>query len=80
MQILRKYNATTLMTTEKRDDPPEDYIVSGIIELLTFDVEGKTIRGVKIAKMRGSEFDDSIRPYRFTSRGIEVYPESKIFE
>lgn len=80
MQILRKYNTTTLMTTEKRNDSPEDYIVSGVIELLTFDVGGKTIRGIKITKMRGSDFDDSIRPYRFTSKGIEVYPESKIFE
>jgi|Deesub1362A_J573_1020465.scaffolds.fasta_scaffold00360_33 KaiC/GvpD/RAD55 family RecA-like ATPase len=80
IRALRELKITTLITTEKRNGCPEEYVVSGIVELLEFEIEGKIIRGIRVKKMRGSDFDDTIRPYRLTSRGIEVYPEAKIFE
>jgi len=52
--------------------------VSGVIELRTFDVGGKIVRGIKIVKFRGSSFDETMRPYRITDNGVEVYSEEGI--
>ncbi|AEA46922.1 RAD55 family ATPase [Archaeoglobus veneficus] len=80
LQILRESKVTTIITSEITDRGVEDYLVSGVIELLSYDVGGKTLRGVKITKMRSSAFDENVRPYRITSKGIEVYSDAAFLE
>jgi hypothetical protein len=49
-------------------------MVSGVIELRAVETStGRTLRGIKITKLRGSAFDDEMRPYSITERGMEVY-------
>ncbi|WP_222829548.1 RAD55 family ATPase [Archaeoglobus profundus] len=74
-----KFNATTVLISELGNGV-EDYLVNGMIELRTIEVKGRAVRGIKIVKMRGSDFDETIRPYRITNRGIEVYPDLSVFE
>ncbi len=58
----------------------DDYLVDGVIELRTVEVGGRIVRALKIVKMRGSDFDEVLRPYRITNRGIEVYPDLSVSE
>ena len=78
--LLRKFNVTTIITTQKIEERAEDFIVSGVFELLTYDFKGRTMRGIRIKKMRGSDFDSTVRPYRIKEGGIEVYFTESMFE
>ncbi len=78
LKEIAKYNVTLLITSEIYEMGIEDYLVSGVIELRTFEVGGKTVRGIKVVKFRGSNFDETIRPYKITGNGIEVYREATI--
>ncbi len=74
--LLRKYQITTIFVAEVSD--VEDYLVSGVIELLSLGVGNKFIRGIRIVKMRGTDFDENIRPYKIKEGGVEVYPEVEV--
>jgi len=79
LKEISKHNATVILTSELEASDIEEYLVSGVIELKTIEERGKTLRGVKIIKFRGSTFDEEIRPYRITSKGIEVYRKDVLF-
>lgn len=64
---------TVLLTSETEKTDIEEYLVSGVIELKAFNAGGRLVRAVRIAKLRGSGFDDAIRPYEITERGIVVH-------
>lgn len=80
MKLLRETGATSLITSERTEEAIEDFLVSGVIELLTSTDSGRIVRGIMIKKLRGSDFDEVIRPYRFTERGIEVLHETTLFK
>jgi KaiC/GvpD/RAD55 family RecA-like ATPase len=80
IDLLKRFNTTAVLTSEMSKNGVEDYLVSGVIELHTIDVRGKTLRGIRILKMRGSDFDDVLRPYKITSRGLEVYSDLNLLE
>lgn len=71
--------ATTVLTCNMVSDV-EDSLVSGIIELHMIDVGGRCVRGLKIVKMKGSDFDHTMRPYRITEGGFEVYPDLNVLD
>ncbi len=79
-KILNINKITSIITSQKTEESAEDFIVSGIIELLTCDVKGKIVRGIRVKKMRGSDFDSTVRPYRIKRGGIEVYWGESLFE
>ncbi|AHF79827.1 circadian clock KaiC-like protein [Thermococcus paralvinellae] len=78
LKEIANYNVTLFLTSEVYEMSIEDYLVSGVIELKTFETGGKTVRGIKVVKFRGSDFDETMRPYKITSSGIEVYSEETI--
>ncbi|AEA47583.1 RAD55 family ATPase [Archaeoglobus veneficus] len=78
--IFKVHKVTALLTSEKTGVSPEDFLVSGVIEYVEYEIRGRLIRGIRIRKMRGTAFDESIRPYRITSEGIKVFSEENIFE
>lgn len=79
IKTFRELNATAILTSEI-PSTIEDYLVSGVIELRMSDFKGKPVRSIKIVKMRGSSFDEYVRPYRITENGIVVYPDMSVFE
>ena len=79
LKTISKYNATIILTSELEATDIEEYLVSGVIELRVIEERGKTLRGIKITKFRGSTFDEEIRPYRITGKGIEVYHKEVLF-
>ena len=80
MRTLRELKATTILITEFTSTDVEDSLVNGVIELRTIETKGKIVRGVRISKFRGSDFDETIRPYKITERGIEVYSDVSVVE
>ncbi len=83
IKLFSRYNATVIITSdigESGNFGIEDYLTSGVIELRRYDVGGKTIKGIKVTKFRGSPFDEDVRPYAFTDAGIEVYDSDRLYE
>ncbi|WP_258084472.1 RAD55 family ATPase [Thermococcus thermotolerans] len=78
VKSMARMGATVLMTSELQKTDIEEYLVSGVIELRMFDIQGTLYRGLKILKFRGSGFDHSMRPYEITSRGIVVHHDRVI--
>ncbi|ASJ12387.1 RAD55 family ATPase [Thermococcus thioreducens] len=78
VKSMAKMGATVLMTSELQKTDIEEYLVSGVIELRMFDIQGTLYRGLKILKFRGSSFDHSMRPYEITDRGIVVHHDRVI--
>jgi len=73
VKSMMRLRATVLLTSELQKTDIEEYLVSGVIELRMFDIQGTLYRGLKVLKLRGSSFDTSMRPYEITDRGIVVY-------
>ncbi|WP_297437782.1 ATPase domain-containing protein [Thermococcus sp.] len=72
-------DATIILTMESDEVGVEEYLANGVIELFKFVERGKVLRGIGISKFRGSSFDEEIRPYRITNRGVEVYHNESLF-
>ena len=79
VNTLISHDATIILTMETGEVGVEEYLASGVIELFKFVERGKVLRGVGVSKFRGSSFDEEIRPYRITNRGVEVYPNESLF-
>lgn len=58
----------------------EEYLAHGVIILSTRKVtDGGLRRSIQVEKMRGSEIDDTPRPYRIDSKnGIIVFPNEVV--
>ncbi|EEB74226.1 ATPase domain-containing protein [Thermococcus sp. AM4] len=79
LKTLRRYNVTVLMTSELEKSDVEKYLVSGVIRLTRVVSGDKPVRAIQITKFRGSAFDEAMRPYRITSRGIQIFPGETVF-
>jgi KaiC/GvpD/RAD55 family RecA-like ATPase len=75
MRFLAEIEVTSIMVTqipEPEDLPTEVLLSRGEIRLHKIKEEVKSKRGISIEKMRGTEFDEIMRPINLSSRGIEV--------
>ena len=75
MRFLAELEATSLMITqipEPEDLPTEVLLSRGEIRLHKINGKIKSTRGISLEKMRGTGFDEHMRPINLSSRGIEV--------
>ncbi len=72
VKTMHRLRVTTLLTSEMEKCDVEEYLVHGVIELRRFEMDGRVARGIRITKFRGSDFDDALRPYAITERGLTV--------
>jgi KaiC/GvpD/RAD55 family RecA-like ATPase len=75
MRFVTEMEATTLIVshTPKPDHLDTEVLLArGEIRLHRSKKGGKLKRGISIDKLRGSDFDDYIRPMKITNFGIEV--------
>jgi KaiC/GvpD/RAD55 family RecA-like ATPase len=82
MKLLAKSKATTLLICEAdtKELPVESFLARGVIKLYTTTVSGEKIRAVGIDKMRGTAFDEHIRPFSISEKGIQVAADEIAFE
>lgn len=75
IRFVAEMEATTLIVTKVPDSERLDtevFLARGEIRLHKSKDQGIMKRGISIEKLRGSNFDECIRPMRITSKGIEV--------
>ena len=65
---------TSILITE--DDggsvPVESYLSRGAIRLLNTTIRGARVRAIVVEKMRGSDFDEQMRPLKIGKGGIRI--------
>jgi circadian clock protein KaiC len=76
--LLSAIPATSFWVGEYADDEartaPEFAVADGIISLATERVNERTLRLIRVAKLRGSDFPSGRHAYRLSARGITVFP------
>jgi KaiC/GvpD/RAD55 family RecA-like ATPase len=82
MRILANAKCTSLLICESvnKNLPMESFLARGVIKLYTTTVSGEKIRALGIEKMRGTSFDEHIRPFSITNTGIQVQSDEIAFE
>nr|WP_209478447.1 ATPase domain-containing protein [Thermococcus stetteri] len=78
VKSMMRLRTTVVLTSENTQVDIEEYLVDGVLQLEIFEREGRLERAIKILKFRGSGFDNVIRPYEITERGMIVYPDKSI--
>lgn len=84
--VIGEAGCTALYTSEIPEGKPgisrfgvEEFIASGVIVLHYLREGGKRMRAIEILKMRGTNHDESLHPYKITEKGIIVFPEEIVF-
>ena len=85
--VFRKFNVTTFLLNEWASDAPPhqsttvaEFLADGIVYLIhKRSPDGVQIRGVEIWKMTGMDHTEVARPFAFTSKGIVIYPNERLF-
>jgi len=82
MEFLIESRCTCVLTSETAEMTPslENYVSDGVVKLHTFVESGRKRRAIEIQKMRGTGFDEDMRPLKITNSGIEVYNEELFTE
>jgi circadian clock protein KaiC len=82
MKILANAKCTSLLICEDdtKNISMESFLARGVIKLYTTTVSGEKIRAMGIEKMRGTSFDEHIRPFSITNKGIQVQADEIAFE
>jgi circadian clock protein KaiC len=82
MKLLANSDCTSLLICE--GDPRvltvESFLARGVIKLYTTTVSGEKVRAIGIDKMRGTAFDEHIRPFSISNAGISVAADEIAFE
>lgn len=58
----------------------EEFVVDGVINLHNLLLRDVRQRAVEILKLRHTNHDTFLHPFKITSRGIEVYPDERVFK
>lgn len=83
LEALAKLETTNIITTElkaltlQREVLVEEFLSHGVIVLHSWRSQFLAHGGIQIEKMRGIAHDNQIRPYKITSKGIEVFAEEE---
>jgi circadian clock protein KaiC len=76
--LLSAFPATCFWVGEYGEDEagtaPEFAVADGIISLATERVNERTLRLIRVAKLRGSDFPSGRHAYRLSEHGITVFP------
>ncbi|MFQ5891492.1 MAG: RAD55 family ATPase, partial [Candidatus Methanofastidiosia archaeon] len=81
MQFLADTGCTTLMLAEShKSTEVESFLARGVFILHVMKDKGTKKRAIEIEKLRGTDFDEQLRPMKITKKGIVVYPMDTLFK
>ncbi|MCX6695154.1 MAG: AAA family ATPase [Candidatus Altiarchaeota archaeon] len=82
MNVLSRLGCTTILTSESSgpDTLMEEFLACGVIKLFVIEEKGERLNALLIQKMRGSKFDNHIRPVKITDKGMIVYATESVFK
>jgi KaiC/GvpD/RAD55 family RecA-like ATPase len=86
-RLFEETGATTLLITETEEAPTrfsktgvEEFLADGVFVLYNFKARDTRARAIEILKLRGTRHERKIVPFTIGGRGIEVFPNERIFE
>lgn len=82
INFLETTGCTTLLTSElisDRENIMEEFLASGVIKLHKLSREGELISAISVSKLRGSNFDKHMRPFKIGDEGLTVFPNESVF-
>jgi KaiC/GvpD/RAD55 family RecA-like ATPase len=87
LELLRRWNATALLTSEAAAiDEQEvrarfgiEYLADSLISLYAFRKGDVRELALEIIKMRGTAHSKKLSPMKITNEGIVLYPEQPFF-
>jgi len=75
LRFLSDLHLTTVLTVEsplEDVESPERLLARGEIRMFRWELEGVTVRAIGVEKLRGSQHDIRLHPYRISPRGIDI--------
>lgn len=77
---IARLGCTLVMTTESANPKSfEMYAADGAILFSMLPMEQGAVKAMQVLKLRGVKHDYDLHPYEISNRGIEIYPEEKVF-
>lgn len=84
---LRKLDCTSIYTGEIKSEAPEqisrfgveEFIADGVIRLFLSRQGSELTNAILVRKMRGTDHDKKIHPFKFGDEGINVYAKEEAF-
>lgn len=58
----------------------QEYVVDGLIRMYHLRQGNKRIRALEVLKMRNSDHDNELRPFRIAEKGIEIFNSMRVYE
>jgi len=82
MKLLANSDCTSILICEGKENEQvmEAFLARGVIRLHSSATSGEIVRAIGIEKMRGTAFDEHIRPIEITKEGIVVHHDETAFE
>jgi len=80
MKFLTTAGCTSMLTieAEQHEILMEDFLASGTLELGFMEHKGEWLNSIRIRKMRGTSFDQHMRPMKITDKGIVVFSNESL--
>ena len=86
LKRLSSLNSVNIVLSETEQDPDkysrsgvEEFLVDGVVVLYNIRNQQVRQRAIEILKLRCSNHSKKLVPYNITSKGLEIFPEGKIF-
>jgi KaiC/GvpD/RAD55 family RecA-like ATPase len=86
-RLFEETGATTFLITETEEAPTrfsktgvEEFLADGVFVLYNFKVRDTRARAIEVLKLRGAEHERKIVPFTIAEKGIEVFPNERIYE
>ena len=83
---LDSYNSVNFVITETEQDPVrysragiEEFLADGVIVLYNLQLENERQKAMEILKLRSSDHERRIIPFKISERGVEIYTVNEIF-
>ncbi|MFQ5892605.1 MAG: RAD55 family ATPase [Candidatus Methanofastidiosia archaeon] len=74
------WTSLLLAETHGSEGSMESFLADGVVKLHSITDKGIKRRAIEIEKMRGTDFDEQLRPMKITNKGIVVYSDEALFK
>ncbi|MCX6695564.1 MAG: hypothetical protein NTU61_04650 [Candidatus Altiarchaeota archaeon] len=85
MSLVKAIGLTTVIISEQYGTWPnlqvdsDHFLTDGLVQLFWTTQRETSERCVRVVKMRGQEIDTTIRPFKISGNGVEIYPNEVPF-
>ena len=85
-ETLESYNSVNIVLGETEQEPGvysrsgiEEFLADGVVVLYNIKIHNIREKALEILKLRSSNHEKKITPYKITSKGMEIYINQELF-